>query len=179
MKEGLLELTRDALSILCCITQLPGSSKQPNTSHLDILIYIRSEELYIISHTLGTHNTMIVNGEWGVLKKFPISSEYNQLTDLQSDCFRYGILGLLQPNAVDHRLQNIKGHHGNIVNSHENRDCFSIMCVKLADAYNILMSHFMFLIERMILTTRNHRKKCQKKNRKTHRKLLLNQRENR
>ena len=105
MKEGLLELTRDALSILCCITQLPGSSKQPNTSHLDILIYIRSEELYIISHTLGTHNTMIVNGEWGVLKKFPSSSEYNQLTDLQSDCFRYGILGLLQPNAVDHRLQ--------------------------------------------------------------------------
>ena len=27
--------------------------------------------LYLISNTLGTHNPMAVNGEWGLLKKIP------------------------------------------------------------------------------------------------------------
>ena len=35
--------------------------------------------LYLISNTLGTYNSMAVNGEWGILKKIPVSADYNQL----------------------------------------------------------------------------------------------------
>ena len=35
--------------------------------------------LYLISNTLGTHNSMAVNGEWGILKKIPVSADYKHL----------------------------------------------------------------------------------------------------
>ena len=35
--------------------------------------------LYLTANTLGTYNSMALNGEWGILKKFPISADYNQL----------------------------------------------------------------------------------------------------
>ena len=31
--------------------------------------------LYLISNTLGTHNSMAVNGELGILKKIPVNAE--------------------------------------------------------------------------------------------------------
>ena len=42
-----------------------------------VLQHIRN--LYLISNTLGTHNSMSVNGEWGILKKIPVSVDSNQL----------------------------------------------------------------------------------------------------
>ena len=35
--------------------------------------------LYLIANTLGTHNSMSVNDEWRILKKIPVSADYNQL----------------------------------------------------------------------------------------------------
>ena len=35
--------------------------------------------LYFISNTLGTHQSMAVHGKWGILQKIPISAEYNKL----------------------------------------------------------------------------------------------------
>ena len=41
------------------------------------LFPIRS--LYLISNTLGTNNSMSVNGEWGILKKIPVSASYREM----------------------------------------------------------------------------------------------------
>ena len=35
--------------------------------------------LYLISNTLGTHNSMIINGEWFILKKIPVNAGYNEM----------------------------------------------------------------------------------------------------
>ena len=43
------------------------------TGYVD-LHHVRN--LYIISNTAGAHNSMISNGEWGILKKIPVSVVY-------------------------------------------------------------------------------------------------------
>ncbi|MFM7981391.1 MAG: hypothetical protein ACKPKO_18950, partial [Candidatus Fonsibacter sp.] len=35
--------------------------------------------LYLISNTLGTNNSMSINGEWGILKKIPVNAGYNEI----------------------------------------------------------------------------------------------------
>ena len=35
--------------------------------------------LYLISNTLGTNNSMSINGEWGILKKTPVNAGYNEI----------------------------------------------------------------------------------------------------
>ena len=32
-------------------------------------------KIYVISNTLGTYNSMAVNGAWGILKKIPVSAD--------------------------------------------------------------------------------------------------------
>ena len=33
--------------------------------------------LYLISNALGAHNSMAINGEWGILKEKPVNVDYN------------------------------------------------------------------------------------------------------
>ena len=40
--------------------------------------------LYLTSITLGTYNSMALNGEWGILKKIPVSADYNHLVNDQT-----------------------------------------------------------------------------------------------
>ena len=35
--------------------------------------------LYIISQSLGTYNSVSTNGEWGIIKKVPVNANYNQM----------------------------------------------------------------------------------------------------
>ena len=35
--------------------------------------------LYLVSNTLGTHNTTSVNGEWGILKRIHVHDCYNEM----------------------------------------------------------------------------------------------------
>ena len=87
--------------------------------------------LYLISNTLGTYNSMAVNGEWGILKKIPVSADYNQLIYDQTvlgmdylDCSNQTL------NLIDFKL---KDHKGKIVNLHGGHVSFSIIFVKVAD----------------------------------------------
>ena len=74
--------------------------------------------LYLISNTLGTYNSMAVNGEWGILKKIPVSADYNQL--IYDQTF----------SLIDFKL---KDHTGEVVNLHGGHVSFSIIFVKVAD----------------------------------------------
>ena len=87
--------------------------------------------LYIISNTLGTDKSMSVTGEWGMLKKMPVSSEYNRViydqTALGMDYFDCSSQAL---STLDFKIQDC---NGNIANMHRNRvSCFLIF-VKVAD----------------------------------------------
>ena len=86
--------------------------------------------LYLISNTLGTYNSMAINGEWGILKKIPVSANYNQLIYDQS------VLGMDYLDCSNQTLSLIdfkpKDHTGEVVNLHGNRASFSIICVKVA-----------------------------------------------
>ena len=64
--------------------------------------------LYLISNTLGTHNSMAVHGEWGILKKIPVSADYYKLVYDQTvlgidylDCSNQK-LSLIDFNLKDH-----------------------------------------------------------------------------
>ncbi|MFM7194787.1 MAG: HD domain-containing protein, partial [Bacteroidota bacterium] len=46
-------------------------------SSFDDLFHIR--DLYVISNTLGTNNSMIIYGEWGIPKKIPINAGYDEM----------------------------------------------------------------------------------------------------
>ena len=74
---------------------------------------------------------MDVNGEWGILKKIPVSADYKQLiydqTELGMD---YLDCSNLQLSLIDFKL---KYHHENIVNLHGNHVSFYIIFVKAAD----------------------------------------------
>ena len=76
---------------------------------------------------------MAINGEWGILKKIPVSADYNQLiydhTVLAMDYLNCSnqTLGL-----IDFKLQD---HSGNIVNLHGGHASFSIIFVKVADEW--------------------------------------------
>ena len=124
MKEGFLAITRYALSILCCTTPLPVSSKQPTTSHLDMLIFVRSETYLIIS-TLGTLNSMSVTGDLGILKTIPVCSDYNQLI------YDQRVLGMDYLDCSNQTWSiiefKIKGHSGNIATLHKKRVMFSVL----------------------------------------------------
>jgi len=89
--------------------------------------------LYLISNTLGTYNSMAINGEWGILKKIPVSDDYNQVIYYQT------VLGMdyldcsNQPlSLIDFKL---KDHNGNIVNLHGGHVSFSIIFVKVTDEW--------------------------------------------
>ena len=69
---------------------------------------------------------MAVTGEWGILKKIPVSADYNQLIYDQAELgMDYLDCSNLQLSLIDFKL---KYHNENIVNLHGNRVSFSI-CV--------------------------------------------------
>ena len=74
---------------------------------------------------------MALNGEWGILKKIPVSADCNQLihdhTALGTD---YLDCSNQMLSLIDFKL---KDHSGNIVNLRDNRVSFSIIFVKVAD----------------------------------------------
>ena len=87
--------------------------------------------LYLISNTLGTNNSMSINGEWGILKKIPVNAGYNEIVYDQT------VLGMDYLDCSNQTLSRIdfkiKDHNGNTVNLHENHVSFSIIFVKVAD----------------------------------------------
>ena len=76
---------------------------------------------------------MDVNGEWGILKKIPVSADYNQLiydqTVLDMDYLNCSNQTLL---LIDFKLED---HTGEVVNLHGNHVRFSIIFVKVADEW--------------------------------------------
>jgi hypothetical protein len=87
--------------------------------------------LYLISNTLGTHNSMAVNGEGGILKKIPVSADYNQLI------YEQIVLGMDYLDCSNQTLSlidfKLKDHDGHIANLHYIHVSFSIIFVKVAD----------------------------------------------
>ena len=53
-----------------------GTDRAYTTNYLD-LFPIRN--LSLISNTLGNNNSMSINGEWGILRKIPVSAGYNEM----------------------------------------------------------------------------------------------------
>ena len=86
---------------------------------------------YLISNTLGTHNSMTVNDEWGILKKIPVSADYNQWI------YDQAVLGMYYLDCSNQTLSlidfKLKDHTGEVVNLHGGRVSFSIIFVKDAD----------------------------------------------
>ena len=117
MKGGLLALSRYALSIFLLYnttTRLVETSDYFTSVYVD-LHPIRN--LYLVSNTLGTRNSMRVNGEWGILKKIPISSGYNRLIyDQTVLCMDYLDCSNQTLSIIDF---NIKCNYGHIVNLHK------------------------------------------------------------
>ena len=77
LQDGLLDLSHYTLLIKRCITLTLNFSKLATTSHLALLICILSV-ISVIFDTLGTHSSMSVTGEWGILKTIPVNSDSNQ-----------------------------------------------------------------------------------------------------
>ena len=76
---------------------------------------------------------MAVNGKWGILKKIPVSANYNQLIYDQTvlgmdylDCSRQTL------SLIDFEL---KDHTKEVVNLRGNHARFSIIFVKVADEW--------------------------------------------
>ncbi|MFM7978979.1 MAG: hypothetical protein ACKPKO_06645 [Candidatus Fonsibacter sp.] len=88
-------------------------------------------KMYLISNTLGTNNSMSINGEWGILQKNPVNAGYNEMIYDQT------VLGMDYLDCSNQTLSRIdfriKGHNGNIVNLQGNHVSFSIICVKVVD----------------------------------------------
>jgi hypothetical protein len=53
-----------------------GTEWEYTTNYID-LSPIRN--LYLISNTLGDNNSTSINGEWGILKKSPVSAGYSKM----------------------------------------------------------------------------------------------------
>ena len=72
--EGLLALTRCAVNSMLHSTtpRLVETTYHFASGYVDLHPI---ENLYLISNTLGARNSMSVNGEWGMLKKFSVSSD--------------------------------------------------------------------------------------------------------
>ena len=87
--------------------------------------------LYLISNTLGTHNSMDINGEWGILKKIPVSADYNQFIYDQT------VLGMDYLDCSNQKVSlndnKLNDHSGDVVNLHGGHVCISIIFVKVAD----------------------------------------------
>ena len=87
--------------------------------------------LYLISNTLRNNNSMSINGEWGILKKIPVSSGYREMIHDQT------VLGMDYLDCSGQTISRIdfkiKDHAGNIVHLHGNRVSFSIIFVKVTD----------------------------------------------
>ena len=74
---------------------------------------------------------MSINGEWGILKKIPVSAGYNEIVyDQTVLCMDYLDCSNQTLSRIDFK---IKDHNGYIVNLHENHVSFSIIFVKVAD----------------------------------------------
>ena len=110
------------------VPMVVGTDNTYKTNYLDLLP-IRN--LYLISNTLGNHNSMSINGEWGILNKIPVSSGYNKLIYDQT------VIGMDYLDCLGQTLSRIdfkvKDHEGNIVNLHGNHISFSIIFVKVTD----------------------------------------------
>ena len=89
--------------------------------------------IYLIPNTLGTYNSMTINGEWGILKKIPVSADYNQLIYDQT------VLGMDYLDCSNQTLSlinvKLKGHTGEVVNLHGGHVSFSIIFVKVTDEW--------------------------------------------
>ena len=81
--------------------------------------------IYIIPNTLGTHNSMSVNGESGMLKEIPVSAEDNKLI------YDPSVLGLEYLDCSNRTLSlidfKIKDHNGYIVKLHDSQVSFAMM----------------------------------------------------
>ncbi|MFM7979744.1 MAG: hypothetical protein ACKPKO_10550, partial [Candidatus Fonsibacter sp.] len=68
----------------------------------------------LISNTLGTNNSMSINGEFGILKKIPVNAGYNEIVYDQT------VLGMDYLDCSNQTLSRIdfkiKYHNGNTVN---------------------------------------------------------------
>ena len=80
--------------------------------------------LYLISNTLGTHNSMAVNGEWGILKTIPVSVDYDQLIYDQT------VLGMDYLDCSNQTLSlidfELKDDNGHIFYLQDNHVSFSV-----------------------------------------------------
>ena len=87
--------------------------------------------LYLISNALGTHNSMDIKGELGLLKKIPISVDSNQLIYDQT------VLGMHYFDCSNQKVSlndnKLNDHSGDVVNLHGGLVCFSIIFVNVAD----------------------------------------------
>ena len=87
--------------------------------------------LYLISNTLGTHNAMYINGERGILKKIPVSADYNQFIYDQT------VLGMDYLDCSNQKVSlndnKLNDHSGDVVNLHGCHVCISIIFVQVAD----------------------------------------------
>ena len=87
--------------------------------------------LYLISNTLGTHNSMAVNGDWGILGMISVSVDYNQLIYDQT------VLGMDYFDCSNQKVSlndnKLNDHSGDVVNLHGGLVCFSIIFVNVAD----------------------------------------------
>ena len=87
--------------------------------------------LYIVSQTLGTYNSVSSKGEWSIIKKVPVRGSYNEMIYDQTvlgmdylDCSNQSLL------SIDFK---IKDSYGNVINLHGNHWSFSIIFVKIND----------------------------------------------
>ena len=88
--------------------------------------------LYLISNTLGTHNSMSVAGEWGTPSHNTTSSDINHLIyDQTASSIDYLDCSNQTLSIIDVK---IKCHSGNIVYLHKDHVSFSSICVKAVDA---------------------------------------------
>ena len=76
---------------------------------------------------------MTVNGEWGILKKIPVSADYNQLIYDQT------VLGMDYLDCSNQTLSlidfKLKDRTGDVVYLHGGHVSFSIIFVKVADEW--------------------------------------------
>ena len=85
--------------------------------------------LYIVSQTLSNYTSVSTNGEYGILKKVPVSASYNNMI------YDNTVLGMDHLDCSNKTLSRIdfkvKDAYGNIVNLHGNHWSFSIIFIKV------------------------------------------------
>ena len=74
---------------------------------------------------------MDINGEWGIIKKIPVSADYNQFIYDQT------VLGMDYLDCSNQKVSlndnKLNDHSGDVVNLHGCHVCISIIFVKVAD----------------------------------------------